>query len=98
MLKITPVANGTDAPILRLEGVVIGPWVEELRRSCEGILAASEWLTLDLTSVSFIDREGIELFRTLRSRHVVLSNCSRFVQEQLKASIAGGLQERRRGG
>jgi GAF domain-containing protein len=36
-------------------------------------------------TVSFVGREGIALFRTLKSRDVVLSNCSRFVQEQLKA-------------
>jgi anti-anti-sigma regulatory factor len=84
MLKIVPIENGSDAPVLVLEGVVIGPWVEELRRSCERLLAESRVPILDLASVSFVDRDGIELLRRLQDSHVVLSNCSRFVNEQLK--------------
>jgi anti-anti-sigma regulatory factor len=87
MLKIVsgPTANGRA--ILKLEGRVIGPWVEEVRRSCDEVLAAGASLTLDCSEVSFVDREGVELFRRLRSRQVELSNCSRFVAEQLKAPV-----------
>ncbi len=85
MLRIVLVepANGTVA--LRLEGRVIGPWVEELRRSCEPVLATGARLRIDLTDVSFVDRDGVELFRRLRSRRGALVNCSPFVAEQLKA-------------
>jgi anti-anti-sigma regulatory factor len=64
---------------------VVGPWVGELRRTCEPLLARSARLTIDLTNVSFVDRAGIELFRSLREHQVVLSNCSPFVAEQLRA-------------
>lgn len=85
MLRITLVDNGHDDPTLRLEGVVTGPWVEELRRSCERALGRSRRLTLDLANVSFVDRSGVVLFGELTRRDVVLSNCSGFVEEQLKA-------------
>ena len=85
MLKIVRIETGNGAEGLRLEGRVIGPWVDELRRSCEPFLATGATLTLDLSDVSFVDRDGVELFRRLRTHHVALSNCSPFVAEQLKA-------------
>lgn len=88
MLKIMRIETGHDAPVLKLEGVVVGEWVHELRMSCEEALAGSRGLILDLARVSFIGREGIDLFRALKGRHVVLSNCSRFVEEQLKGQPA----------
>ena len=84
MLKIELIESG-DTPTLRLEGRVIGPWVEELRRSCEPALATGARLSVDLSDVSFVDRDGVELFRSLRKRQVMLLNCSGFVAEQLRA-------------
>ena len=84
MLKILLVKTTDETPTLRLEGQVIGPWVEELKRLCEQILATGVKLSLDLSDVSFVDRDGVELFRSLRDRHVALLNCSGFVAEQLK--------------
>jgi anti-anti-sigma regulatory factor len=84
MLRIHVSEAAREATTLSLEGRVIGPWVEELRQSCEGILVRGTELVLDLSDVSFVGREGVELFRTLRDRQVVLQNCSPFVGEQLK--------------
>ena len=85
MLRIELVEPPTGTPTLRLEGRVIGPWVGELRQVCVPLLATGAGLTLDLSDVSFVDREGVELFGSLRERQVVLLNCSPFVAEQLKA-------------
>jgi hypothetical protein len=41
---------------------------------------------LDLAEVSFIDTDGLELFRQLSAERVSLSNCSPFTAEQLKAA------------
>jgi len=84
MLKIVIKEGAPGAPVLDLEGQVVGPWVEELDRVCEPILARGAGLSLDLSSVSFISREGVELLWRLRDRHTRLLNCSRFVAEQLK--------------
>lgn len=85
MLKIEIVEPANGSTTIRLEGRVIGPWVAELGRMCEPLLAMGAKLTLDLTDVAFVDRDGVELFGSLRKRQVVLSNCSPFVAEQLKA-------------
>jgi anti-anti-sigma regulatory factor len=84
MLRIHVSEAAREATTLSLEGRVIGPWVEELRLSCEGVLARGSGLVLDLSDVSFVGREGVALLRTLRDRQVVLRSYSPFVGEQLK--------------
>ena len=76
MLKIEQVPDGPTAWTLRLEGSVIGPWVDELKRSCEAVLNESGVLTVDLAGVGFADRNGVELLRDLASHSVRLSNSS----------------------
>jgi anti-anti-sigma regulatory factor len=84
MLKISGGTSPNGKVTLRLEGQVSGPWVEELRRSCERILATGGGLILDLAEVSFVDRDGVALCGRLQSRHVTFLHCSPFVTEQLK--------------
>lgn len=84
MLRIARIGKPGAACILRLEGRVIGPWVDELRRSCEEALATSTSVELDLSGVSFVDRPGIPLLLCLRERGVILGKCSGFVSALLK--------------
>jgi ABC-type transporter Mla MlaB component len=83
MLKIVVLEPTTNGALVRLEGEVIGPWVDELARTCERLLAARV-VTLDLSEVSFVERRGVALLRTLGARGVPLLHCSPFVTEQLK--------------
>ena len=84
MLKISFIEAPDMAVTIRLEGQVRGPWVAELRRSCEQLLAKGSRLLLDLADVSFVDMDGVALCRCLRDRHVTILRCSPFVAEQLK--------------
>ncbi len=83
MLKIARIERPGTGCILRLEGRVIGPWVEELRRCCEEALACSPSVALDLSGVSFVDRPGIPVLQGFRARGVALINCSGFVSALL---------------
>ena len=90
MLKIVT-EKGTGAGItLRLEGQVIGPWVDELRSACEPLVGNGSGVTLDLASVSFVSREGARLLASLGDRRVALVGCSGFVAEQLRADREAG--------
>lgn len=88
MLRIFQGMWASDAVVLRLEGQVTGRWVEELRHSCDQVLQPNggrpNRLVLDLAEVSFIDADGLSLFRDLSSHRVTLSNCSVFAAELLK--------------
>jgi hypothetical protein len=85
MLRIVALERSGDGATLRLEGRVIGPWVDELRRSCERYLATGATLTLDLGDVAFVERDGVRLLQNLVDGGVAVVNCPAFVCEQLKA-------------
>lgn len=84
-MKIVAAEPVNGRAVLRLEGRVIGPWVDELRRACEPL--GGRALTLDLAGVSFVDRRGVELLRTLGAGDVAIIRCSPFVAEQLKVRV-----------
>ena len=88
MLRISDLESSREAVTLRLEGQLIGPWVEELRRSCDRVLTGGGSLTLDLSEVAFIDRKGLALLQALQGRQVALINCSPFVAQQIKGGTA----------
>jgi len=85
MLKIERSESKNPGITLRLEGRVIGPWVEEVRKVSEKIIASGSTLALDLSEVTFLDREGIRLLQVLRQRQVTFLNSSVFVAEQLRS-------------
>jgi ABC-type transporter Mla MlaB component len=85
MLRIVALETPDDGAMLSLEGRLIGPWVGELRQSCEGILGTGATLTLDLAEVAFVDRPGVRLLKHLVDGGVAVVNCPAFVAEQLKA-------------
>jgi hypothetical protein len=86
MLRIASADSpGVSATTLTVEGRVVGPWVDELRRACQRVLVTGAELTLDLHEVAFVERDGLELLQSLEDRGVTVVNCPAFVREQLKA-------------
>jgi len=85
-MRITVVESSSKGVRLRVEGRLMGRWVEELRRASDlHALSDGIRLTLDLADVSFADAAGIELLKELRTRSVALLSPSSLVAEQLKA-------------
>ena len=84
MLRISVEKSSGQSRTLLLEGQLTGPWVEELSRSCDDALHEGKHLTLDLSAVSLVGRDGIALLRKLKIRNVAVMNCSLFVANQLK--------------
>jgi anti-anti-sigma factor len=88
MLKISRVSESDSPLVLRLEGQVTGPWVDELRRTCDEAVPNNgsevRQLVLDLAGVSFLDTSGIALLRQLVTDHVSITNSSVFIAEQLR--------------
>ena len=84
MLKISIISDSDQAIELRLEGKLVGPWVEELRKLSDEALSLQKNVSLDLERVWFVDSRGIALLRDLAKRQVSELNCSQFVSQQLK--------------
>ena len=90
MLRIERVQNEAGATTVRATGRLSGPWIAELERSLTSLgadaqraKAARGVVILDLTDVSFVDRDGIEYLRLLRRLALVDLRCSAFVAEQI---------------
>jgi ABC-type transporter Mla MlaB component len=83
MMRISVVQSSSQAVTLRVEGEVKGRWVAELGRACEEAFSRDIRLELDLAGVSFIDIDGINLFRVLMDRQVAFTNPCPFIAEQL---------------
>jgi ABC-type transporter Mla MlaB component len=91
VLKITRVDDTSDSiPTLRLEGKLLGPWVDELRRVCEELHSSPGGLRLNLAGVMYIDPAGIKLLCDLIGRGATVSECTGFVDELLRSHPPGG--------
>src|SRR5258708_2847353 len=86
MLKISQAGTANHAVTLKLEGRVVGPWVSELRETCEKFLGEGRTVRLNLGEVSFVDQDGVKFLASLISKGVTLVDCSLFVEEQLRSA------------
>ena len=84
MLRISIIHRADEGIQFQLEGRLIGPWVEELRRLSDQALSQQKTVSLDLQKVWFVDLQGVDLLRDLASKKVAQVNCSPFVSQQLK--------------
>jgi hypothetical protein len=87
MLRISEIELDSEVATLRLEGRLIGMMVAEVETICERHLAHGHRLKLDLADLSFADRAAIGLLQGLRNRGVALTNCSPFLNEELKHTV-----------
>jgi anti-anti-sigma regulatory factor len=83
VLKITEMSRTDSAITFRLEGKVLAPWVDELRRLCTERPHESRQIRLDLSAVTFVDAAGAELMRELIGQGVAIAQCSGFIAELL---------------
>jgi ABC-type transporter Mla MlaB component len=84
VLRISMINESEQSVRLALEGWLVGPWVDELRRESEQQLSEAKALQLDLAKVLFVDPKGVALLRELAGRQVEYMNCSTFLRQQIK--------------
>ena len=84
MLMITLTESSESGRSYRLEGKLVGPWVDELSRACEQPETLPGGLRLDLSATTFIDSAGVELLDDLIQRGAIVVGCSGFISEMLK--------------
>jgi hypothetical protein len=85
VLKITEIAQDDAGRTFKLEGRLLGPWVDELRNVCTQPLERLEQVGLDLAAVTFVTAAGAELLRGLIRQGIIITRCSAFVAELLHA-------------
>ena len=75
MLRIT-IHDKPRVTSFVIEGKLVGPWVKELEKCWQSVLAAepSGTMLMNLTAVTFIDYEGRELLTRMRRQGVRLES------------------------
>ena len=80
MLRITTLCGTDSSPILRLEGKLLEPWMDEVRRAC----AVQAPLRLDLSAVTFVDATAAKYLRELIQQGALITASSGFVSALLE--------------
>lgn len=99
MLKIT-IQDDTKSQTMRLEGKLIGPWVEELRRAWQSLPQSRvrKALSLDLRGVIFVDAEGKKLLREIyRKANASFLTDSPLTQHYAKEAMSKSLKKKKEG-
>jgi anti-anti-sigma regulatory factor len=73
----------STAVTLQLDGRLTGQWVNLLKGTCEARLKENAHVIIDMKNVSFVDRDGFVLLRSLADRRVELLNILPFIAEQI---------------
>jgi anti-anti-sigma regulatory factor len=79
MLRITSLAVPESATVLKLEGKLLEPWVDELNAACRKAAMENQLVILDLSALSFVDLQGIAALHDLRSRGFQFEGCSALI-------------------
>jgi len=82
MLKITVSGQGSSSQIIKLEGKLLHDWIDEVRRLFLDV-DDGPFPGLDLSALTFVDRDGTELLLQLLRQGVRIESCSPFVAELL---------------
>jgi ABC-type transporter Mla MlaB component len=87
LLRIT--RSDEDGTIwLRLEGKLLGPWVDEFRATVAREVNLTDRIKLDLAEVTFVDAEGLRLLRELAVNGHDIPKRSNFVAELLRTETS----------
>jgi anti-anti-sigma regulatory factor len=78
MLKITTLMNA-ESTVLRLEGRLAGPWVQELERCWDSTVGtpAHHHLSVDLSAVTYVASDGKDLLKKIHRQgaKLIASGC-----------------------
>ncbi len=79
MLRITRIAEDETSVTLRIEGRLVGRWIDELELECGQYMTNRCRVNLDLSGVTFADDQGIAALRAMGAGPVGLIKCSLFI-------------------
>lgn len=88
MLRLTRTSKPPHEVILLLEGQIVAQWVRLLEDECRELLSADRQILLDLSGVTYLDRQAARLLRELSDRSVRLINCPPLVDELVREDVS----------
>jgi ABC-type transporter Mla MlaB component len=94
VLKITPTRESEKSLKVRLCGQLTKEYLPEVERTLAGASTEAQTVALDLTNVTFVDREAMVFLCSVKARNIAIENCPSYVvrwikQERLCGSSGG---------
>jgi hypothetical protein len=86
MLRLTRIALSHSTQTIKLEGELLGPWIDEVRKVFALGTDLSGRTSLDLRALTFVDAAGEGLLRDLIGRGIEVVACSNYVAELLRSN------------
>jgi len=86
MLLITDMRENEGICRMELQGRLIGPWVDELRRVAGAASPRCGQLVLDLSALSYTDGCGVALLRELADNGIRLDGITPYIAAVLELS------------
>jgi len=84
MLLITDMRDSEGTCRMELQGRLIGPWVDELRRVAGEAATCCGRLVLELSALGFIDGRGVALLRELANKGISLDGATPYIAAMLE--------------
>lgn len=84
MLRLIPSSNPDGTVVLKLEGKLFAPWIDELHRTIANLAAANTAIHLDLSDLSYVDTAGSQALSELIERGAFVTAASGFIATMLK--------------
>ncbi len=85
MLRLNRIAGTHPTQTIKLEGKLLGPWVDEVRQACAAGTDPSGRISLDLSALTFVDAAGEGLLLDLIARGIEVVACTSYVAELLRS-------------
>lgn len=79
--------DGPGLATLKLEGSIVADWVALLEDECLCALRDTRTLVLDLSAVTFVDRAGATMLRSIARENLEIVHASPLVAELLRAGV-----------
>ena len=92
-MKITKITEDDTCVTLKLEGRIVGQWVNELNKECKKYMGKRSRLNLDLSGATFVDDQGIKMLRAVVGDQVKLIRSSLLLSELLENGDGPTLEE-----
>lgn len=80
MLRVTTTDERSTTVKLKVEGRIASEWTDVLERECRARLQQRRSVLLDFSGVTFVDRSGVELLKSLSGEDIEIINCSAFIE------------------
>jgi hypothetical protein len=82
VLRITQTVHASGAPLIKLEGKLLAPWIEQVRDLCARSTMQG-MPRLDLSALTFADQAGTQLLQEILRRGCLIEACTPYIAELL---------------